>query len=1364
MSAAVLGGAAAAAAAPFLDRSFPPRRDVDGVPGRHPGIARRRPPPLLLASASAAAARRRPVRHASPRSLAPSPPAAPAGLQPQRCHVAGTTRAYKATGLHSLLNNEANHHDFDSKRSVSPFSTAGFFSKMLFWWMNPLIKKGYEKPLEETDIPALGIEDEAGTQYSMFMNKIDASKSSLFWIIVSCYKREILVSGFFALLKVLTLSAGPLFLKEFINVSSGKEAFKHEGFVIVLGLLFSKCLESLAQRQWYFRTRRVGVQVRSLLSAAIYRKQQKLSCSASTEHSSGEIMNYLMVDTYRIGEFPFWFHRTWTTGLQLCIALMVLYNAVGPATVASVFVIVLTVMLNAPLAKQLQNIQSKLMEAQDMRLKTMSESLTNMKVLKLYAWENHFKGVIEQLRELELKWLSAFQLGKAYTSVLFWASPALVSAATFLACYFLGVPLDPSNVFTFVAALRLVQDPINHIPNVIGSVIQARAAFNRLNEFLGASELQKDQVSMEYSAHSQYPIAIKSGCFSWDSSENYNLRNINLMVKSGTKVAICGEVGSGKSSLLAAILGEVPRTDGVIQVSGKIAYVSQNAWIQTGSVKDNILFGSTMDKPRYEETLKFCSLVHDLEILPFGDLTQIGERGANLSGGQKQRIQLARALYHDADIYLLDDPFSSVDAHTATSLFNEYVMGALSEKTVLLVTHQVEFLHAFDSVLLMSQGQIMHAASYQELLLSSREFQNLVNAHKDIVNFPNDNMVDYNGDKSPFKRETAVVLDGGKESIKNAEFDQLIRREEREIGGTGLKPYLMYLGQNKGYIYATLVAIANIAFTSGQLAQNSWLAANIQNPGVSTFNLVQVYTAIGIGSIMFLLFRALLAVDLGLQTSRSLFSQLLTALFRAPMSFFHSTPIGRILSRVSSDLNVIDLDVPFTLSFSISATLNAYINLGVLCFFTWPILFIAAPIIIMAVRLQRYYSASSKELMRINGTTKSLVANHLAESISGAVTVRAFKQEGRFFARFLELIDNNASPSFHCFAATEWLTQRLEIMATTILSSSAFVITLLPQGTLSPGVAGMVLSYGLSLNMLFLFSIQNQCSLANQIISVERISQYMDIVSEAPDIVEDNQLPVDWPSIGSIVLEDLEVKYTQDASPVLKGISCTFQGGDKIGIVGRTGSGKTTLINAIFRLVEPSGGKITIDGQDITTMGLHDLRSRIGLIPQDPILFNGSIRYNLDPHGHFSDKQIWEVLGKCQLDEVINEKKGLDSLVVEGGSNWSMGQRQLLCLGRALLRRSRILILDEATASMDNATDAVIQKTVRTELKDSTIITIAHRIPTVMDCTRVLVVNDGEMVEYEEPQKLMQTEGSFFKELLNEYRLQISRAGLQISS
>jgi ABC-type multidrug transport system fused ATPase/permease subunit len=441
---------------------------------------------------------------------------------------------------------------------------AGFFSKMSFWWMNPLVKKGYKRPLEEKDIPSLGVADEAGTQYSMFIEKTNAGQSSLFWAIVSCYKREILVSGFFALLKVLTLSAGPLLLKEFLNVSSGKEAFRHEGLLIALGLYLSKSLESISQRQWYFRMRRVGIQVRSLLSAAIYQKQQKITCFANVKHSSGEIMNYLIVDSYRVGEFPFWFHRTWTTGLQLVIALTVLYNTVGPAAIASVFVIVLTVLLNGPLVKYQQKCNNKLMKAQDLRLKAMSESLVNMKILKLYAWELHFKSVIEHLRELELKWLSAFQLGKAYTSVFFWASPALVSAATFIACYFLGVPLDPSNVFTFVAAQRLVQDPINHIPNVIGSVIQARDAFSRISEFLGAPELKKDQILMGYRAPNQYPILIKSACFSWNGSEDSNLCSINLEVKEGTKVAVCGEVGSGKSTLLAAILGEIPRTEGMV--------------------------------------------------------------------------------------------------------------------------------------------------------------------------------------------------------------------------------------------------------------------------------------------------------------------------------------------------------------------------------------------------------------------------------------------------------------------------------------------------------------------------------------------------------------------------------------------------------------------------------------------------------------------------------------------------------------------------------------------------------------------------------------------------------------------------------
>ncbi|KAG5512910.1 hypothetical protein RHGRI_038733 [Rhododendron griersonianum] len=711
-----------------------------------------------------------------------------------------------------------------------------------------------------------------------------------------------------------------------------------------------------------------------------------------------------------------------------------------------------------------------------------------------------------------------------------------------------------------------------------------------------------------------------------------------------------------------------------IRVYGTIAYVSQSAWIQTGSIRDNILFGSALDSERYQETLEKCSLVKDLELLPHGDLTEIGERGVNLSGGQKQRIQLARALYQDADIYLLDDPFSAVDAHTATSLFNEYVMGALSMKTVLLVTHQVDFLPAFHSVLLkptadlrplaaltgnvlLLDGEILHAASYHQLLASSQEFQDLVNAHKETAG------AEKLAEVAPSQKRETPVKEIRKTLIeknpKASGGDQLIKLEEKEVGDTGIKPYIQYLNQNKGYVYFSVAWLCHLTFVIGQILQNSWMAANVDNPHVSTLRLITVYLVIGFSSTMFLLGRSLSTVSLGMQSSKSLFSQLLNSLFRAPMSFYDSTPLGRILSRVSADLSIVDIDIPFSFIFCVGATTNSYANLTVLAVVTWQVLFVSIPMLFLAIRLQRYYFASAKELMRINGTTKSFVANHLAESIAGCMTIRAFEEEGRFFAKNLDLIDINASPFFHTFAANEWLIQRLGILSASVLSSSALCMVLLPPGTFSSGFIGMALSYGLSLNMSLVFSIQNQCTLANQIISVERLNQYMHIPSEAPEVIEENRPPVNWPSEGKVEIQDLQIRYRPDAPLVLRGISCTFGGGHKIGIVGRTGSGKTTLIGALFRLVEPS--------------------------------------------------------------------------VMEDGSNWSMGQRQLFCLGRALLRRSKILVLDEATASIDNATDLILQRTIRTEFADCTVITVAHRIPTVMDCTMVLAISDATLCLVREP-------------------------------
>ncbi|CAL5405199.1 unnamed protein product [Camellia sinensis] len=1255
------------------------------------------------------------------------------------------------------LNSEVNGSSkTESVVTITPFTKARFFNKMTFRWLNPLMKRGREKTLEDEDIPKLREEDQAQACYSLFTEKFNeqkelnpSSQPSVLWTIVSCHWKEIFMSGLFALLTVVTLSTGPLILNTFIEVAEGRESFKNEGYVLAILLFFSKSIESLAQRQWYFRSRLIGLKVRSLLIAAIYKKQLRLSNASKMMHSAGEIMNYVSTDAYRIGEFPFWFHQTWTTSLQLCLALIILFRAVGLATIASLVVIILTVLCNAPLAKLQHKFQSKLMVAQDDRLKATSEALVNMKVLKLYAWESHFKNVIENLRKVEYKWLSAVQMLKAYNSFLFWTSPVLVSTATFGACYFLGVPLHASNVFTFLATLRLVQDPVRCIPDVIGVVIQAKVAFARIVKFLEAPELENTKIrqkrNMGMKSHS---IFIKSASFSWEESPlKPTLRNINLEVQAGEKVAICGEVGSGKSTLLAAILGEVPNIQGTIHVYGTIAYVSQSAWIQTGTIQENILFGLGLDNERYQETLEKCSLVKDLDLLPYGDLTEIGERGINLSGGQKQRIQLARALYQDADIYLLDDPFSAVDAHTCSSLFNEYVMAALSTKTVLLVTHQVDFLPAFDSVLLMSDGEILHAAPYHQLLASSREFQGLVNAHTETAGAERLEEV-----SSSQKRETSTKETRKTHTDEKSKGDQLIKQEEREVGGIGLKPYMQYLNQNKGYLFFSAAAICHLAFVIGSILQNSWMAANVENPNVTTLQLIVVYLVIGFTSTPILLFRSLSTVALGMQSSKSLFSQLLNSLFCAPMSFYDSTPLGRILSRVSADLSIVDLDVPFSFIYSVGDTINTYVNLAVLAVVTWQVLFISIPMIYLAILLQRYYFSAAKELMRINGTTKSFVANHLAESIAGLMTIRAFGEEDRFFVKNLDLIDINASPFFHCFAANEWLIERLGVLSAVVLSSSALCMVLLPPGTFSSGFVGMALSYGLSLNVSLVFSIQNQCTLANYIISVERLNQYMHIPSEAPEVIEENRPPVNWPTVGKVEIQDLKIRYRLDAPLVLCGITCTFEGGHKIGIVGRTGSGKSTLIGALFRLVEPAGGKIVIDEIDISTLGLHDLRSRFGIIPQDPTLFNGTVRYNLDPLGQHTDQEIWEVLGKCQLGDVVQEKEvGLDSMVVQDGSNWSMGQRQLFCLGRALLRRSKILVLDEATASIDNATDLILQRTIRIEFADCTVITVAHRMPTVMDCTMVLAISDGKLVEYDEPMKLMKRENSLFGQLVKEY-------------
>ncbi|KAL7615858.1 hypothetical protein Lser_V15G01408 [Lactuca serriola] len=1250
---------------------------------------------------------------------------------------------------------------------TSQLEEPSFLSKLVFSWVNPLLALGYRKPLVLEDIPSLASVDQSSTAHEKFTKAWDSLQREKTTnngnlvpkSLAKVYFLEMVLSGLCIFLRTLSVVISPLLLYAFVDYSKSDAQDLHHGLLLVGCLIVVKVVESLTHRQFFFNARRTGMRMRSALMVAVYEKQLKLSVLGRRRHSTGEVVNYIAVDAYRMGEFPMWFHIGWSCFLQLFLAIGVLFSIVGVGVLPGLVPLLICGLLNIPFAKAVQNSQLELMVAQDKRLRSTSEILNNMKVIKLQSWEEKFKKLIESCRETEFHWLRDIQFKKAYGTVLYWMSPTLVSSFVFFGCVLLkSAPLDAATIFTILAALRSMAEPARVFPDALSALIQVKVSLDRINSFLVDDELKDNRMERDQELESSHDgaIRIQNGNFTWEpESPIPTLQNVNLEVKHGQKVAVCGSVGAGKSSLLYAILGEISKTSGTVGVSGSIAYVSQTSWIQSGTIQDNILYGKPMERSKYEKSIKACALDKDIEAFDHGDLTEIGQRGLNMSGGQKQRIQLARAVYNDADIYLLDDPFSAVDAHTSATLFNDCVMTCLKKKTVILVTHQVEFLSSVDNILVMKDGQVTQSGNYEELLMAGAAFEQLVNAHKDAIT---------GLEPSPSENKNEVVKPGMENSDNKSYLSkgnsegqlvtgvQLTEEEEKEIGNVGWKPFLDYIVISKGLWLLSLCVLSQSSFVVLQAAASYWLAFGIQIPKISNIMLIVVYTLLSTTSTFFVYLRSLLAALLGLKASKSFFTKFTDSITRAPMVFFDSTPVGRILTRASSDQSVIDFDIPFAFVYSLAAGIELLGMIVIMASVTWQVLIVAIFGIMASKYVQGYYQPAARELMRINGTTKAPVMNYASETSLGVATIRAFKMQERFFKDYMRLVDTDASSFIFSNATLEWLVLRIEALSNLTLFTASFLLVFIPKGFVPPGLVGLSLSYALTLTGTQVFLTRWYCSLANYVISVERIKQFMNIPSEPPAVVEDNRPPSSWPSKGRIEFQDLKLRYRPNAPLVLKGISCTFEEGKRVGIVGRTGSGKTTLITALFRLVEADSGRILIDGFDISSIGLKDLRMKLSVIPQEPTLFKGSIRTNLDPLGLHSDHQIWKALDKCQLKTTImNLPHLLDSSVSDEGENWSAGQRQLFCLGRVLLRRNKILVLDEATASIDSATDAILQKIIREEFSSCTVITVAHRVPTVIDSDKVMLLSFGKMVEYDEPSKLLETTESFFSKLVAEY-------------
>ncbi|KAA8529725.1 hypothetical protein F0562_034175 [Nyssa sinensis] len=1157
---------------------------------------------------------------------------------------------------------------------------------------------------------------------------------------------------------------GPFLITNFVNSLSRKpDASSHNnGLILAFILFFAKTVESLSQRQWYFGAQRVGIQIRAALMVLVYKKSLSIKY---TSPSTGKIINFINADIEKIGEFCLHIHEVWLLPFQVFLALLILYRNLGAIpSIAALFTTVLIMVSNTPLAKRQKRLHSKIMEAKDSRIKSTSETLKSMRVLKLHSWESTFLKSLLQLREIERSWLKRYLYTCSAVAFLFWASPTMVSVITFGACITLKTPLSPGAVFSALATIRALGEPIYNLPELISMIAQTKVSLDRIQEFIMEEDLDTPITNKSLEA-SDIAIEIEDGEYTWEINSKKPTIQITERMKiwKGYKVAICGSVGSGKSSLLCGMLGEISRMSGAgIKVYGSKAYVPQSAWIQTGTVRDNVLFGNQMNEQFYEAVLDACALNQDVLMWADRDLSVVGERGMKLSGGQKQRIQLARAIYSDSDVYFLDDPFSAVDAHTGAHLFKKCLFQLLSNKTVVYVIHQLEFLHASDLVLVMKDGRIVQSGKYEALMQDHHsELVRLMDGHIKSLRQVN-----------PLQ-EHNVVHEGNEIEMTEKNFECPISRsnisesnnEETETGRVKWPVYSMFVTSAYRGALAPVILLCQALFQGLQMGSNYWIAWATEEEGrVSKEHLIAIFALMSGWSSIFMLGRTVLLSTIALKAAQSLFLGMTTSIFRAPMSFFDYTPSSQILNRSSKDQSTVDTDIPYRLAGLAFALIQLFSIIILMCMVYWKVSLLFIAVIVISIWYQAYYITTARELARMIGTRKAPILHHFSESISGAATIRCFNQEDNFFLKNLNLIDNYSCVAFHNSATMEWLSVRINFLFNFSFFIVLMILVTLPSSSIDPSLAGLAATFGLNLNVLQAWVIWNLCNVENKMISVERILQFSKIPSEAPLVIETCRPEPKWPINGRIELENLHVRYSPALPVVLRGISCTFPGGKKIGVVGRTGCGKSTLVQALFRVVEPSEGRILIDGLDICKIGLQDLRSSLSIIPQDPTLFQGTMRTNIDPLQQHSDQEIWEVLKKCHLAEIVrHDERLLSAPVAEDGGNWSVGQRQLVCLARVLLQNRRILVLDEATAAVDTATDNVIQKTIREETIEFTVITVAHRIPTIIDNDLVLVLDEGKTVDYDSPTQLLKDNSSAFSKLVTEFLRRSSKSDCHLN-
>ena len=836
--------------------------------------------------------------------------------------------------------------------------------------------------------------------------------------------------------------------------------------------------------------------------------------------------------------------------------------------------------------------------------------------------------------------------------------------------------------------------------------------------------------------------------------EPFGMTNVSVNIEPGSLTMIIGPVGCGKSTLLSALNKFITLKSGEIKLSGTSSFVAQTAWILNTSVRNNILFGKPYDSKLYEDTLKRAQLMDDLDLLPAGDLTMIGERGVTLSGGQKQRISIARALYAESDVYLFDDPLSAVDNHVGAALFKDVIRGSLKNKTRVLVTNALQYLPQADQIVVLEEGKVQEIGTYKSLMSKGLDFSKLMKHHGLDQEESSRASLDGDSRKSIDEKRKSLDASAAQQAPAKPKIitdDMIGKEEERSIGNVSLKVYMEFF-RATGTKFSALFVFCLFGAEYGTKAfLDYWLSWWAENKfGWNSKQYLGIYFAIFLVNGIAIFFRSIVLYFFCVRAAKNLHNKLLGRVLKMPMSFFDTTPSGRIINRFSRDTETIDSVLPGIVVQFLGCISNIITTLAIICAATLWFMIALPPIFLIYISVQRFYIPACRELQRIESITRSPIYSGLGEAVLGVETIRAYRAQAHFILEADLKAQKNADAFISQRMAACWLNMRLRFIGTGIVLLASFLVI---QGKVEAGIAGLTLVYALDVTKYMEHGTNMASQLETQMNAVERVVQYLDLPLEKnhttePDVAK--ELPESWPAKGKLEIVDLSMKYRDNLPLVLNKISFTVLPGQKVGICGRTGSGKSSMFVALFRIVEPQpGSRILLDGVDVSTLGLRDLRSKMAMIPQDPFMFAGTVRTNLDPFEEHTDEEVWSVIEKVGLKHTIDTAaKQLDMEVIDNGSNFSLGQRQLLCMGRALLRNSRVLMMDEATASVDMDSDALIQKTVREAFSECTTLTIAHRLNTIMDSDKILFLDSGKVSEYDDPQTLLGNPSGDFSRLV----------------